>query len=79
MPSRTLPGRVPDADAASPRCAPQLLQLWMPNTEERETLGGGRRRRQQPVAASLALLIEAHPLVLQHLVRCKSLSQQADW
>jgi hypothetical protein len=51
----------------------------MPNTEERETLGGGRRRRQQPVAASLALLIEAHPLVLQHLVRCKSLSQQADW
>jgi len=51
----------------------------MPNTEERETLGGGRRRRQQPVAASLALLIEAHALVLQHLVRCRSLSQLVDW
>ncbi|KAK9840736.1 hypothetical protein WJX81_001139 [Elliptochloris bilobata] len=47
----------------------ELLQLWMPNPEEEKTLGGRRRRRQQPVAASLSLLIEAHPLVLQHLVR----------
>ena len=40
----------------------------MPNPEEEEeALGRQRRRRQQPVAASLSLLIEAHPLVLQHL------------
>lgn len=41
----------------------------MPNPEEEEeALGRQRRRRQQAVASSLSLLIEAHPLVLQHLV-----------
>ena len=49
-------------------CA-QVLSQWMPMEEEPQGRGAWGRRRTPQAAASVLLLIDSHPLVLNHMVR----------
>ena len=48
-------------------CA-QVLSQWMPMDEEPRGRGAWGRRRTPQAAASVLLLIDSHPLVLNHMV-----------
>ena len=48
-------------------CA-QVLSQWMPMDEEPTGRGAWGRRRTPQVAASVLLLIDSHPLVLNFMV-----------
>ena len=49
-------------------CA-QVLSQWMPADEEPQGRAAWGRRRTPQAAASVLLLIDSHPLVLNHMVR----------
>ena len=46
----------------------QVLSQWMPMDEEPTGRGAWGRRRTPQVAASVLLLIDSHPLVLNFMV-----------
>ena len=53
----------------------QVLSQWMPMDEEPRGRGAWGRRRTPQAAASVLLLIDSHPLVLNHMVsalQCQS-------
>ena len=59
--------RLRRSSALEALCA-QVLSQWMPMDEEPRGRGAWSRRRTPQAAASVLLLIDSHPLVLNHMV-----------